>query len=218
MDIHPEFPAHRRQDPKRQAELLVYEQLRESNLPGMALYEARPHRNCRELDFAIWLEDVARFGGQVKGGVYRIEKGVWYLATPTGEERKASPMKQLWDSTMGLHDFLQERVSGGRNPFIVPVLIFPNMDHDDDIEAWAVQAGVQVLFRAGRLVERLVDLAATCKVYFPPTAPEIVEEVELVIPGQGVPVDPPAAIELQARQVVIQHASLVNVYTMPAEA
>ena len=120
----------------------------------MALYEARPHRNCREIDFAIWLRGRARYGAQAKGGGHRVERGVWYRATPTGEERIASPMKQCWDSTMGLHDFLQEHVEESKNPFI-----FPDMEQDDGIEAWAVQAGVRVLFGA----ERLVELADTCR-------------------------------------------------------
>lgn len=31
-----------------------------------------------------------RYGMEVKGGFYRVERGVWHLITPTGEERKGS--------------------------------------------------------------------------------------------------------------------------------
>ena len=224
MNVYPEFPEHRLKDPKRRAELLVYRELQKSDVPGVAIYEARPNYQCKELDYFVPLPGVGRYGIQVKGGGYRTEKGAWYLATPGGEERKDSLLKQCWDSTMDLHNFLKERVKHGNTPFMVPVLIFPDMEEDDDIKAWAVQARVRVLFGVERLVERLVELAGTCNFFYPPTAEEIAEEVELVMPGLGAapveapaaPVEAPAAMDFQARQVIIQHASVVNVYTTGA--
>ena len=56
-----------------------------------------------------------------------------------------------------------------------------------------------------------MELAATARVYFPPTVEEIAEEVELVMPG--VADSAPAAMELQVRQVIIQHADVVNITT-----
>ena len=213
MRVYDDFPEHRLKDPKRQAELKVYRQLEASDAEGVACYEARPNSRCKELDFAIWITGVARYGIQVKGGSYRTEKGGWYLITPTGEERKGSPLKQAWDSTMGLHDHLQKRIAGNRNPFIVPVIVFPDMQPDEDIEAWAMQAGVRVLFGADRLVERLVELADTCNFFYPPLAGEVAEEVALVMPGLG-DIEPKSqAVDMQARQVVIQHAAVVNIYT-----
>ena len=215
MNVYPEFPENRRHDPKRQAGLTVYLELQASGIAGEAIYEARPSRSCREVDFAIWIEDIARIAMQVKGGQNRIDRGSWYPATPDGENKKPTPAKQTWDAALQLHDFLQERIDNGRNPFVVPVLFFPDMEPDAGIEAWSAQAGIRVLFGSERLVERLVELAQTARVYFPPTAEEIAEEVELVMPGVADPA--PAAMDLQARQVVIQHADVVNVYTTAAE-
>ena len=93
------------------------------------------------------------------------------------------------------------------------------MDIDEAIEAWATQAGVRVLFGAERLVDRLVHLADTCNFFYPPTAEEVAEEVGLVMPGLGEPATaraPEASMDLGARQVIIQHASVVNVYTIGA--
>ena len=217
MNVYPEFPEDRLNDIKRQAELRVYRELEASGATGTAIYEARPDRHCREVDFAIWLEGTGRFALQVKGGHYRIDRGRWYLSTPTGEETVSTPAKQCWDAALQLHGFLQERISDGhRNPFIVPVLAFPDVDETEEIEAWAGQAGVHVLFGVERLVERLEALQT--RVYFPPTAAEIAEEVALVMPGMADP-EPtaPAALDLQVRQVVIQHADLVTITTSTAE-
>ena len=85
------------------------------------------------------------------------------------------------------------------------------MEPDADIEAWAGQAAIHVLFGSERLVERLEELADVVQVRFPPTEEEIAEEVELVMPGVADPA--PSAMGLQARQVIIQHADVVNIHT-----
>ena len=41
MYVHPEFPEHRRRDPRYRAELRVYEAIRASDAHGIALYGAR---------------------------------------------------------------------------------------------------------------------------------------------------------------------------------
>ena len=87
--------------------------------------------------------------GQRRPVIFLIERGSWYLATPTGEEKASMPAKQCWDAALQLHDFLQERINGSRNPFVLPVLVFPDMAPDADIEAWAAQAGVHLLLGVG---------------------------------------------------------------------
>ena len=44
MNVQPQFPPHRRQDPKRNSEAMVYDQSARSYHPGQALHEltARP--------------------------------------------------------------------------------------------------------------------------------------------------------------------------------
>ena len=91
MRIHPEFPAHRRGDPQRRAELAIYNELAASAAPGFALYETRANSTAPEIDFALWLEDVGHFGLDVKGGAYSMEHGQLFLHTPerTGKEASA---------------------------------------------------------------------------------------------------------------------------------
>ena len=162
------------------------------------------------------MENVARVGLQVKGGIYRVDRGIWYLITPASEERKNSPAKQSWQSSLQLHHYLQERLPVGRNPFVIPILVFPDTEPDTNIEVWSVQAGVRVLFGAENLVKRLTDVIATCMVYCPPTAEEITEEVELLVPGtMPGAADTPKAIELRAHRVIIRNAAVVNIYTTP---
>ena len=159
---------------------------------------------------------------EVKAGVYSIERGRWRLGTPKGQKKVSTPARQTWDAAMSLHHFLDEGLHNGRNPFILPVLLFCDMEPDPDIETWAEQARVYVIFGMERLVENLVDLATDAPVHYPPSSEEIAEEVNLVMPGVLAP-PPPAAdpmpdpAVLQARQVIIQHADVVNVHTTGAE-
>ena len=218
MYVIPEFPEDRLEDLKRRAELQVRLQLDGSDAEGVALYEIRADEQSKEVDYAIWFEGIARYAAEVKGGHYRYEKGAWYLDTPDGEERKASPLKQVWDSTMSLHDHLQKRVAGNRNPFTVPVIIFADMEPDLAIESAAIQARVKVLFGTDRLVERLIELAGRCDFFYPPTAEHIAEEVELLMPGLGYAAPetaptPATSKEMQAQRVIFQHVDKVNVYT-----
>ena len=182
MEVLPDFPDHRLNNPLRQAELAVYRELAGSEAEGTALYEVRAALNQRELDVVAWLIGVGRFALQVKGGGYRIERGVLYLMMPDGTERQVgSVLKECWDATMALHRWLQERIPDGRSPFMVPVAVFPDMAPDEAIEAWAVQAGVRVLWGSDQLVQRLIDMAKHCKFYYPPTAQQARQEVALVL-------------------------------------
>ena len=213
MIVIPPFPEDRLRDPQRQAELAIYREFENNDTPGTVIYEAKPNRRTPEVDFAIWIEGVGRYAMQVKGGIYRVAGTSWFLSTPQGEIRKPSPLAQIWASTMKLHDSLKEGVRDNRTPFLVAVLSLPDMERDEDIEEWADHTNAHVVFGTDHIVERLIALAPHSKVLYPPTADEIEEEVALVIPRKAG--NPPVAapVEFQAREVVIQHADQVTIYT-----
>ena len=215
MIVIPLFPDHRLREPKRMAELAVYRELEASDAPGTTIYEAKASRTCPEVDFALWIEGVGRYAMQVKGGIYRVQGGIWYLSTPRGEVRVPSPLPKIWDSTMKLHDYVQARVEDGRNPFFIPVLLLPDMEPDPAIEAWAEHTHVHVVFGTDDLVERLIDLAPHTRLLYPPTAEEIAEEIALVLPGGTE--TPPADVQFKAEHVTIQHADRVIIYTTGGE-
>ena len=218
MIVIPLFPDHRLREPKRMAELAVYRELEASDAPGTTIYEAKASRTCPEVDFALWIEGVGRYAMQVKGGIYRVQGGIWYLSTPRGEVRKPSPLPKIWDSTLKLHDHLEERVEDGRNPFFVPVLLLADMETDRAIEEWAEHTHVHVLFGTDHVVERLIALTPDTRLLYPPTATEITEEVALVLPGrQPEPPPAPETQRFQARQVAVHHAEEVIIYTTGGE-
>ena len=84
MRIQPEFPDYRYQDPKRAAELRVYQEIARSQIPGQALYEVNATRHTPQVDFLVWVKAVACFAVSVKGGTYSVDNGNLFLRTPEG--------------------------------------------------------------------------------------------------------------------------------------
>lgn len=185
MLVQPEFPGHRRADPKRRAELTVYDGLSQSETPGRALYEVRPLATAPQLDFAVWLEAIAVYGVQVKGGHYELADGQWHLVTATGRSPKNSPLTQTWDAALAIHDVIKDRLH--RQTVVIPALLMPDMEPDPVIEEAAEAARVHVLWQTDRLVHRLAGLVVHHRIYSPPTARSIQEEAELIMPGLGGP-------------------------------
>ena len=125
MIVTPEFPEHRLQDPRRQAEWRVYQEIAGSQAPGRSLYEMRAGLHVPQLDFGIWLQDVAHYGLQVKGGENATEGGEWRLHSANGPETIPSPIAQTFDAAIAIRDIIKAQLH--RKVFIFPVLCFPDM-------------------------------------------------------------------------------------------
>ena len=131
MRIQPEFPPYRVDNPMRRAEQTIYRILEESDTPGQALYEARIIPHGREVDFAVWLEDVGRFAVEIKGGRYVIDPGTkeWDLLTGRGRYDKPSPVDQVRDASKSIPEAIRERLD--REVCITAVLALPDMEPDE---------------------------------------------------------------------------------------
>ena len=208
MEIFPEFPPDRLSDPTRRAEQRLYDQLEQSEVPGYVLYEAKPNRKQPQLDFAIWMQDIARVAAQCKGGIYELDRGKWYLHSIRGREPQDSPVFQAWDAGMAMRATIERRI--GRGVFVIVVLVFPDMKHDPVISNHAMDHNVSVVFGHENLVDQLIDLTAKYGVKYPPTAEQIQEEVEVIMPVLGKP-----AKADQPPQIIIQHVETINFHVTP---
>ena len=134
MHMTPEFPDHRRQDPRRQREAEIYDDLAASAKPGQGAYELKVNRNAHELDFAIIMDDVGHLGLQVKGGHYIIDSAAWQRIKPDGSlEPVSCPLTNTWDAAMQMRQAIYDALN--RKVFVVPVLLFPDMEPDPAIDA-----------------------------------------------------------------------------------
>ena len=165
----------------RRAEARVYDQIANSDRPGLALYELELGHPVPELDFALWLEGVGHYGLQVKGGRHSYTEGQWFLHVDGAPQAKPDPALSTWDAAMGIRDVIARRL--GHRIYIVPALVFPDMDPDEDIDTRMSTRKVSVLWGSHDLIDRLIALPANRKIFHPPTAPEVREEVDLVTGG-----------------------------------
>ena len=103
---------------------------------------------------------------------------------------------------MAIHDLVQEQLR--HKTFVIAVLVMPDMERNEEIEALAAASNVAVHWGSpDTLVEHLVELAAERKVYVRPTAAGIAAEAELVLPGSTRAVQIPGAPAAPAHQVHI---------------
>ena len=234
MQMHPTtFPSDRRNNPKRRAESQVFDEIRRSRLPGFAHYEWQRDHNSPQLDYALWRLNVGRFGLEVKGGRYFLKKGKWCLNTEDGPQKKKCPLGKAWDATMSLHDELVGILE--REAFFIAVLVFPDMEPDQDIIDKAERSNVHVLWGTDGLMDRLEQIAAAREVYNPPDEEDIESEVAAVTDAQVLyepPVDgpprqdedplapevaevaPESRMETAAGSIIIQHVDTLNIYTV----
>ena len=237
MLIQPAFPPHRRQDPMRLAELAVYTELANSDREGRALYELKTSRGVPELDFNVMIENQAIYGMQVKGGQNRLQRTKWQVITADGPENIPDPLAITWDAAMQVRAAAKRLLH--RKVFVIPVLIFPDMEPDPDIEMCAENDRVHVFFGSENLVERLIGLVAHEDIFSPPTAWQIDELAEALMPYLGndveqreIPdlfdgakqpeahaeaelVERASKVDLTGRQHLIQHADNVQVFNAP---
>ena len=185
MRVYPrEFPATRRRDPKRRAEREVYETLAVAARQGFVYYEWRRGYERIELDFAVWIKGLGRFALQVKGGRYALVDGEWRLKTRDGVQPiAASPLDEAWLAALDLHDDIEELAEAAYNPFVIPALLFPDMEPDPAIEALARRKGVYPVWQTDALMDDLAGLVRSRGVADVVSVARIAREVYAVTDG-----------------------------------
>lgn len=186
MRMYPkEFPPARRRVPKRRAERQVYEALADSRRSGFAYYEWRQGYGHIELDFAVWVKNLGRFALQVKGGRYVLIDGDWYLKTRYGVKLiESCPLDEAKLGALDLHDDIEACACTPYNPYVIPVLVFPDMEADADIENLAKRKGVYVVWGVENLLHDLEDIVQSRRVSDRLTMKGIAAEVLAVTDGQ----------------------------------
>ena len=88
--------------PSAGGEARVFDALQDLELNGHGLYEFRYRREGQQVDYTLWVHDLARFAIQVKGGQYDMDStGQWSLRMFEGAPEKVqSPLEETEDGCM----------------------------------------------------------------------------------------------------------------------
>ena len=120
----------------------------------------------------------------MKGGHYQLEDGEWELHTREGLIRVASsPIDEAWLGALDLHDDIVDRLAPAYDPFVVPILAFPDMDPDEAIVKLARRKRVNLLWRPDSSPEAIAEVLRSQPVHKPLPWSRICQEVEAVTDG-----------------------------------
>ena len=156
-----------------------------SDRQGFVYYEWRRGYERIELDFAVWMEGFGRVALQVKGGDYVLIDGGWRLKTRDGIKAvRSCPLDEAWLAALDLHDDIEERGCTPYNPYVVPVLAFPDMtEPDPSIENLARRKGVYMIWGSGNLLADLEEIVLSRRVSEALGMESVAREVHAVTDG-----------------------------------
>ena len=225
MEILPINAADLLQDPEKAGIRQVHTQLEASQEPGQALYFARGNPHIRRPDFLLGLEDQAYFALQVSDQPHGVRDGKLVLVpSVAGVTPTLSPVGSVSAHAVGISKDVKTHL--GFRIYVIPVAVFLGEDPNNAVQAWAITHNVRLLFSADRLGDRLAGIAREYadQIFVPPDMAEIKKVVGVfnsagspltgIVPEAGTASTPDT--NLTARQVIIQHADTVNVYTVGA--
>ena len=218
IQIKAQFPAIRRQDPKRQAEAKVYDALTRLEFDGHGLYEFRYRDGGQQVDFPLWVHGMGRYAIEVKGGEYEMpEPGEWALLQPDGGRLKVpSPVDEAADGGLEMRSAIIE-ATGFKN-FVAAVLLFPDMERVARIERAARNSrSVYTIWGLENLEEELERVAELAEFRRPPfsriSANECDKLHELQHGGPTPSVVDDGAGGFEERTVIIQHVEHLHLHT-----
>lgn len=121
----------------------------------------------------------------MKGGRYLLIDGDWYLKTREGSRLITScPLDEAKLAALDLHDDIAERAHTDYNPFVIPVLAFPDVtEADPSIGNLAKRKGVYVVWGAENLLRDLAGIVLSRSVSDRLSMERIAREVAAVTDG-----------------------------------
>ena len=178
------FPPRRRRKPTRRAEALIFDALAKSSLDGFAYYEWRKSFDDIEVDFVVWVQKHGRAALQVKGGWHELVDGDWMLLKRDGPILLAdSPIDEAWLGALDLHDEIQEKLRPPYDPFVVPILVLPDMEPDPSIAALAQRKRVNIIWNTADTAKAVAEILRSQPVRAPLPWERIRAEVDVATDG-----------------------------------
>ena len=227
MKTNPENIAELLEGPDRAAHRLVHAQLEASQAAGQALHFPNGGPLERRPDFLVALEGKTYFALYVATQPHGVEDGRLVLVSGAGGPPTPSPVGHAAAQAVAISKELKAKL--GYRIYLIPVAVFMDEGPDNAVQAWAMEHGIATLCTADRLVEQPgrrspVNTASRSSTRPAPRRSDKVMDYfsaegrpPATTPSQSVGELAPEA-GITARQVIIQRADTVNVFTTGAAA
>ena len=120
----------------------------------------------------------------MKGGWHELVDGDWMLLKQGGPILLAdSPIDEAWLGALDLHDEIQEKLRPPYDPFVVPILVLPDMEPDPSIAALAQRKRVNIIWNTADTAKAVAEILRSQPVRAPLPWERIRAEVDVATDG-----------------------------------
>ena len=184
-----------REDPQFKAWASVFDALSQSQRAGEVVCNFARVQPSGQVAAFLWLEGHARFGLIALGGHYSVDPAArqWFCHGPGGKAAAPDPRQRAADAAMSMRRQIHEQTNF--EVFVIPVVVFTDMEPDPAIVREASRTNVCAVFGADRLLSDLDAALQRIEVRRPPSAAHIRNEAQALKVAFGIddaaqPADP----------------------------
>ena len=183
--------------------------------PGQVLFRPRVSSGEPTPDCLVFLEGICRFGLIFLHGQYSVRDGQWYRCENADDVPMATdnPLEEAWQRAMAAKTELRQELDIGA--FFIPVVVFADMEPDDDILDELRGRKVRVLWGMEDLVERMLGLPDRDDTHTRLNNRFIEKEIAVLTQRAPRAADAPEQMTLDlpdAGRSLVDRAETVNVY------
>lgn len=203
------------QRPLTLAELEALAQFEACDQPGQVLFRPRVSSGKPTPDCLVFLEKICRFGLMFLTCQYSTQGGNWYRRESAEDvpAEVVNPLEEAWQRAMAAKTELRKELDIGA--FFIPVVVFVDMEPDDDILNALRRRKVRVLWGIENLIERMIDRPDQDDLHPRLNSRFIEKEIEVLSPQalQAEPREEQMTLDFpDAGSLVMQHVETVNVH------
>ena len=204
---------YEKNDVGTQAQLDFLRMLEQSGRPGQALWHPQVADRYPAPDCLVVMDQICSFALTFLDGLWAVDHGDWWrrgdgaVSTPMD-----NPLETAWRTSEGVR--LALRGQTGMGCYIIPVVVFVDMESDSGIQQAVQDRGVRILWGVQHSTDALVDLPSQEQLqhYLDDRIIELQIAAVRRQPGHEIATPETAHLDLEAGQLVIQHADVVNIY------
>ena len=204
---------YEKNDVGTQAQLDFLRMLEQSGSPGQALWHPRVADRYSAPDCLVVMDKICSFALTLLDGQWTVDHGDWWRRS---DGAVSTPMDNPLETARRTSEGVRLALRGqtGMGCYIIPVVVFVDMESDAGIQQAVQDRGVRVLWGVQRSVDSLVDLPSQEQLqhYLDDRIIELQIAALRRQPCHAVPTPETAHLDLEAGPLVIQHADVVNIY------
>ena len=187
------IPAAFREDPQFQSWASVFDALSQCQRAGEVVFDFAGLQPSGQIVAFQWLEGHARYGIVTLGGQYSVDPASlqWHCQGANGTVPAPDPRQLTNDAAMAMGSEIRQRTNF--DVFVIPVVVFTDMEPDPVIERLVHCTNVRAVFGAHRLLSVLDAIPQSIEVRHPPTAKHIRNEAQALKRAFGLDGAPPPA-------------------------